>query len=369
MIKTRRILCMIDMLVSGGAQRQLVELAKGFKERGYDVQFLIYYKAFSDYYVPVLEQAGIPIEDVNESNYLLRIIKMRRKMKQYNPDVVIAFLEVPAFIAEMASLLPHEWRLIVGERSASPKKLINRRLRFFLHCHRFADYVVANSHANIDIVKKVAPEVKNEKLKVIYNSLDPQKFSYADDFTFCQNERRKIVIASSHQYLKNLDGLIEGVNLLSEEDKSKLKIDWYGHNKFSNYDHSYEEGMAKIKQYELEDVFEFHKDTLDIYQYMNEADAIGLFSKYEGFPNVICEGMFLGKPIIASTVSDIPLLLKEDENAFLCDPNSRESIARALDKFINSDADKLRIIGHNNKEKAKSLFDKNKILNEYEQLF
>jgi len=36
------ILCVIDTLGSGGAQRQLVNIAIGFKERGHTVSFLVY---------------------------------------------------------------------------------------------------------------------------------------------------------------------------------------------------------------------------------------------------------------------------------------------------------------------------------------
>lgn len=369
MTKKRKILCMIDMLVSGGAQRQLVELAMGYKERGYEVAFLIYYRAFDSYYDSVLQQASIPIYDVNESNYLLRILRIRHKMKAYNPDVVIAFLEVPSFIAEMASILPHHWKLIVGERSASPKKLTNRRWRFFLHCHRFADAIVANSNANLDIVRKVAPELDSKKQFVIYNSLNPDKFRLDKHFEFGKNKRRNILVASSHQYIKNLDGLVEAMHLLSPQIREHLHIDWYGHNKFSAYDHSLDDGKQKIEKYGLKDLFSFHEATLNIYDYMREADAIGLFSKYEGFPNAICEGMYLGKPIIATAVSDIPLLLKESENAFLADPQSPQSIAMAIEKFLFTSPEKLQKIGSNNRDKATILFNKENILNQYEQLF
>lgn len=361
---------MIDMLGAGGAQRQLVELAIGYKERGYEVAFLIYYKAFDDYYDGVLETAGIPIMDIKEPNYLLRVIKMRRMICRYAPDTIIAFLEVPAFIAEMASILPHKWRLIVGERSAAPKKLTNKRLRFFLHCHRFADAVVANSNANLEIVRKVAPELDTTKQHVIYNSLDPAKFELDQKQTANKkSSKRQILIASSHQYLKNLDGLIEAIHILPKEVQSQLHINWFGHNKFNTYDHSLEEGLRKIEQYGLNEIFTFHDATLDIYEHMRKAEAIGLFSKYEGFPNAICEGMYLAKPIIATRVSDIPLLLKEDENAFLSDPNSPESIATALTKFLTATPEQLSKMGESNRAKAQILFNKDAILNQYEQLF
>ena len=46
----KKILFFINYLGSGGAQRQIVELAVGFKKRGYDVKFLIYQKEYGDFY-------------------------------------------------------------------------------------------------------------------------------------------------------------------------------------------------------------------------------------------------------------------------------------------------------------------------------
>lgn len=365
----KKILCMIDTLGAGGAQRQLVELALGYQSRGYDVAFLVYYLAFSDYYIPVLKEAGIPVYDVNEPNYLLRIFKMRRQMLRFSPDVVLAFLEVPAFIAEMASLFPHKWRLIVGERSAAPKKLTDRRLRFFLHCHRFADAVVANSEANLRILRQVAPEVSNSKQHVIYNGFDISRFSLDSSFRFCSQPRRNLLIASSHRWLKNLDGLIEAVRLLPEDLRNRLEVNWYGHNKFNGTDTSFDDGQKKIFDYGLSEIFSFHPDTLDIYQHMRKADAVGLFSRFEGFPNAICEGMLLGKPILATRVSDIPILLREDENAFLCDAGSPETIAAALTAFLTAPTETLQAMGWRNAEDARHLFDKETILNQYAELF
>ena len=52
-----KILCVIDSLGSGGAQRQMVNLARGFKSKGYDVEMLIYYPQLN-FFRPEVEKAG-----------------------------------------------------------------------------------------------------------------------------------------------------------------------------------------------------------------------------------------------------------------------------------------------------------------------
>lgn len=362
-----KILCIINNLGSGGAQRQLVNLAVGFRQKGYDVDFLIYAPSVSHYYYDTIRRNGMNIMEVDEDNYALRVLKMRRVIHRYQPDVILAFLEVAAFIAEMSSILPHKWKLIVGERSADPRKRTSRRLRFFLHCHRFADYIVANSQANIDIIKQVAPELPDAKYRVIYNGLDPDKFVVDNDFTFCRNTKRNILIASSHRYVKNLRNLIEAVHLLSPDDRNAIHIHWYGNQHLD--DNSFEENMQRIANLHLEDIFSFYPPTLDIYDYMRQADAVALFSHFEGFPNALCEGMMLAKPVIATRVSDIPLIIKDPDNGFLCSADYPESIATALEKFIRATPMQLKSMGLSNRNKALTLFDKQSILQQYEQLF
>ena len=362
----KKILFFINNLGSGGAQRQIVELAVGLQELGYGVHFFIYQKEYSDYYINYLLSHNIGIDDINEPNYIKRILKVRKYIRTYQPDVLISFLEVSSFMAELASFPYKQWKLIVGERSADPAKRKSLKLKLFANCHMLADYVVANSHSNIDILKEIAPVVDKSKYKVIYNSLDETKFPINVDFDFKRDGNLNIVVASSHRHLKNLNGLIEGVHLLSEEDKCRLKIHWYGSNKF---DDSLQKGKEKIQQYQLENVFSFYEPTLDIYEKMKEADAVGLFSHFEGLPNAICEGLFLGKPVIVTRISDMPKIVKDKVNGFLCNTDNYTSIAEALSKLINSSKQELKEMGQNNRKLAKELFSKSEIISEYESLF
>lgn len=362
----KKILFFINYLGSGGAQRQIVELAVGFKKRGYDVKFLIYQKEYGDFYYHYLTKRGILIDGVYESNYLKRIWKVRKYLRTHNFDILISFLEVASFISEMAVLPSKKWKLIVGERSADPAKFTSLKLRFFLQCHMLADYVVANSYANINIVRKIAPMISTAKCKVIYNMLDGEKISPKKDFNFLSHDYVNLVVASSHRYLKNLNGLIEGVKLMPIEKRCKLHINWFGSNKF---DDSLEKGMQKIEEYDLKEIFSFHNDTLDIYEYMKEADAIGLFSFFEGLPNAICEGLLLAKPVVVTRVSDIPLIIEEDKNGFLCDASTPLTISNALIKLVDSSREKLKEMGERNRLLGLELFNNEKILCEYESLF
>ena len=89
-----KILCFIDSLGAGGAQRQLVELAKGFKEKGHEVEFLIYHHII--FFGSQLKEQNIPITIITESNYFKRLLKIRNAIRSYNPDVVIS--HIPGYL-------------------------------------------------------------------------------------------------------------------------------------------------------------------------------------------------------------------------------------------------------------------------------
>lgn len=351
-----KILCVIDSLGSGGAQRQLVSLAKGFKEKGHEVSFLVYHP--QDFYKKELEEAGIDITFIIEPNYAKRLLKMRKFIRTGKYDSVLSFLEAANFIATVSGFPYRNWKLVVGERSANPNIMKSFKLRFYRWFHVFADYVVANSHANLDIVRKINPLLSKKKCKVIYNAVEIPKHSNRVHL----NNKFRIVIGASHRALKNLDGLIEAVNLLPVENKKKLIFDWYGE---KNVDDSYSLGLKKIEKYNLLKNFNFHDPTTNLMKEIEHSNAIGLFSFYEGFPNFICEGMALNKPIICSPVSDLPKLLKDNINTFFCNPSQPQSITDSIIKLMDMKEDTIIKMCKENQTIVKKYFAKNLIVNEY----
>ena len=352
----------IDELGSGGAQRQMVNLALEFSTRGNQITFLTYRK--SDFYEKVLIEKGIKVINIpEEGGYLKRLFTCRKIIRKGNYDAVLAFLEGPCFIAEVASFPFRKWKLIVGERSANPAMLTSIKQKLYRILHFKADYVVANSHCNINMLFKINPFLKKEKCKVIYNLYDIANFKVNSEFKYKVEDKISIVIPSNLRYWKNLDGLIEGVHLLSQEDKARLEINWYGH-EFDS-DDSKKKGLEKIMAYDLKDIFTFYPPTKEIFSVMSSSDAVGLFSHFEGLSNTICEAMALGKPIITTKVSDNEIFIKDRETGFLCESHDFQSIATALSDLIHTDAEQLKLMVTKNRQIFEELFDQENIIKNY----
>jgi glycosyltransferase involved in cell wall biosynthesis len=357
------ILLVIDSLEAGGAQRQLTEIAVGFLEKGHTVSFLVYRNHV--FYNQFLETKGIRIAYILESNYVIRFLRMRKFIRNGKFDAVLSFLEGSNVICELAGLPRRKWSLVVGERSAKPAILKSPKLIFYRWLHLLADVVVSNSEANIRLIRRVNPLLPAGKLRVIYNIVNLEYWKPAGNTITSGTGKFEIVVAASQRSLKNLNGLIEAVAIFSKEEQQLLKISWYG-DRISEpyYDDSFQLAQKKIEALHLEHLFAFYPATHEILNKVLAADAVGLFSFHEGFPNAICEGMACGKPVICSGVSDMPKVLSDCPQC-LCDPHDILSIHNAIRYLLYLDKESLLKLGIQNRSFAERYFNKVNIVDNY----
>ena len=359
-----KILCVIDSLGPGGAQRQLVTLAKLWKQKGHEIRFLTYYR--SDFFLPELLEQGIEVHTLQARSYLERIYKMRKYIRREKQDVVLSFLDTPNFLCCFSAVGGKKWRLIISERSNKESHFKGVKFKIQKYFARYADAIVCNSNSARQVWKKFYPSYIS-KLKTIYNTvlLPPVQARYSP----WKDGKLHVLVAASYRQLKNMDGLIEGINLLSEEEKEKLEINWYGSKYAGDKNGSaYQRAEEKKHRYHLDSVIHFHEETGDIYTRMSQADCIGLFSKWEGLPNTICEAMQLGKPVVMTKVSDYETLIDSD-NGFLCDGNDPSDIRDAFRNLLHTNGQQLKKMGEASRNKAERLFDIPVILEKWDQLF
>ncbi len=363
-----RIYCFIDSLTSGGAQRQLVALGIGLKKRGHEVRFLMYHDA--DHFLDLLNEYEIPYHVINVSSYIKRAFEVRKILRRGWQDVVLAFLEAPSFYAEIAAIQEKKWGLIVGERSANPNmnKITRLLLRQF---HRFADVVVSNSHTNRIMLETLYPFLER-KMYTIYNVVDLKRFSTmkldsaARAYGTESQEFRVVVFASYHKK-KNMMNLAKALRIIKEKSDNKvIVVHWYGAMPVGP--RAYNEVCEYLKVNKLEKYFHMHSAIKDVEREMILADVVGLFSFYEGLPNVVCEGMACGKPILLSRVCDAGNLVQDGRNGFLCDPESPDDIAEKIICIASLNKEVRERMGQESRKMAEELFLEEKIIGQYENI-
>jgi teichuronic acid biosynthesis glycosyltransferase TuaC len=77
----------------------------------------------------------------------------------------------------------------------------------------------------------------------------------------------------------------------------------------------------------------------------NAADAFVLPTSREGWPNVVCESLACGLPIITTTVSGIPEIVTEPWLGILLGDRKAETFAAAMGKALDTPWDRKRIAG------------------------
>src|SRR5690606_1351472 len=107
--------------------------------------------------------------------------------------------------------------------------------------------------------------------------------------------------------------------------------------------------------YNLQDIIFLHPVTSNIDEKIIKADVVGLFSFYEGMPNIICEGMAYGKPVLCSNISDMSVILEHNLNQVF-DPNKLETVVKGLRYYLKLNKADLLVLGNENLLRSKMLF-------------
>lgn len=355
-----KVVFLIDSLGSGGAQRQMTNVACLMKKQGVDVSFVVYSDA--DFFLPTLQQAEIPVHKVNAGSYVDRILQVRKTLRNSGADTVISFMTVPNIIACLAAVGKKKWKLIISERSCDARVFGGVKGMAYRMLSVFADFIVCNSEKAVQMWKENCPHLK-KKMTCIYNAVNPNAV-----FTPAQTDRTgkyKMTVAASFQTVKNSLSVAQAVALLTDEQRAQLQIDWFGRLVAANGDDSvYKQTAAFVQGNGLQDTLLLHPETNEIFKYMANADCVGLFSHFEGLPNVICEAMTIGRAVMMTPVSDYNTLIS-DENGFLCADMTAQSIADALSQFLRTDRRMLTCMGEKSAEKAQSLFAAETVANKW----
>lgn len=353
-----RVLLFIDILGSGGAQRQIVNLAEVLCAQGHDLLLLDYWD--SDFYDEYLLSHQIPFEHCLTKGKWNILQMFKRKVESFRPDVVIAYLDSPTIIACLGKLCAqHKFRLIVSERNTTQCNNWKTRLR--MNLFRLADVVVPNSYSQKAFIDKHYPFLR-DKVVTITNMVDTNRFT--SPWNKPQNSMFRFVVVGRVVEQKNPLRFIEAVRL-AKDAGYEFRVDWYG----DPYPQSYfVQCQEMIKQMDLHACFQFHPATQDIVAAYHLADAFVLPSIYEGFPNVLCEAMACGLPVIASNVCDNPFIMQDKVNGYLLDPYDVSNMAAAIQQMLNLSDEERKKMGQKSLEIIKEHFSKDQFEESYNKI-
>lgn len=342
-IMQKKVVLLIDGLGSGGAQTQLITLAYELSARKVKVVIVCYHdESFSDQRIHELGLKRIVIPRGHGIfSKALFPWRLRRFFSEFRPSAVIAYLEGPSFYAEMASLFFRDYQLIVSERFMTDERPSFRH-RFLYLCHLIADHLVVNSQHQTFSALRSFPWIRG-RVTTIFNGYPKVSYDMIGGRRGGVSSEVRFLVVSSLAAKKNPLNLIRALGLLHQKYPNVSCV-WVG--RYRGVDISrevdsemYDQCMGEVFRLGLSEVIEFVGEQSDMARFYTSAEWLIHPSYKEGFPNVICEALGYGLPVLASRVGDHSFLVSEHERGFLFAPESPEAIYLAMEAAMHCDTE------------------------------
>ncbi|HTU65152.1 MAG TPA: glycosyltransferase family 4 protein [Steroidobacteraceae bacterium] len=331
----RRVFILSASLESGGAERQLAVMANHWAAAGSDVELATWTGAgVADFFaldarvrrthfdVPLFPPPFAALR-----NLLARVARLRERLRQARPDVLVSFITETNVIALLAARgLPI--RVVVSER-AHPQldDTISRPLRMLRRIlYRRAAAVVTQTEAAAGWVREHC--VAN--VAVVPNTL---RESAANE-----SPREPLLLAVGRlRKQKGFDLLLRAFARLDPPAPWRLVIVGEGP------EHAALQALRNSLR--LGDRVEFRGVERDIARWMARAGIVVAPSRFEGFPNVVLEAMAEGAPVISADCLAGPSeMITDGVDGLLVPVEDVGALATAIGRLIR-DADERARLG------------------------
>ncbi|WP_286263312.1 glycosyltransferase [Thalassotalea atypica] len=332
-----KLLLVIDCLGSGGAQRQLVSLARQFCLQGHQVELFVYFPQFL-HFKKELEEFNITIHSVEKrSRFSIKpVLAIARLLKEKEYDGALSFMQSPAIYLQIAYLFHRTiggkyCKIVFSERTTYPHdKPLSWAFRLSQQVHRIAHNIVANSHHQKQKMAETFPWMK-KKLLTIYNGLDDTQFAEVNPID--GKENYLLCVSRVVQY-KNYYNLVLALIEYNKKWGRPPKIKWLG-KIFQDKENlqTLKKVNALLTAEGLAEQLEFIGESSDVSHYYQQAAALIHPSFIEGFSNVVMEASRYGLPLLLGNIGDHRWLLEKYPAGLIFDVNNPTSIAQSIREF------------------------------------
>lgn len=321
--KTLKISLVIGSLGGGGAEKQILLLAKSLVAAGHEVQLITIAKMYRNgTYTHYCDMDNLEVSEHRPKIGLLKKFSeilsfswhLFRYFKSNKPDIVHAWLIHSYIVA-----LPIAYLAGVPVRISARRGLwsgINGSI--WLQLSKFSNLFATHFTANALQVQQDASLLEcipASKISVILNIVEPED-RRADVRIQPTNI---IVVANLISYKGHLD-LIEAINI----SDNGLKFIFVGQGPMLR------DLVSRVNSLGIESRVEFVGFMKDPIELMLKSQFGVLPSHSEGFPNVLLEAQSIGLPMIATRVGGIPEIIQDRVNGLLVSPHSPAELAAAI---------------------------------------
>jgi len=313
-----------------------IRLAKLFREKGYDVDFVIGYVP-DNLKLPYLER--INIINLNKPRVVLMLGSIIKYIYKNKPDVIISAEDHLNSIVLLSAMITRSKAKISVSSRVTPfdtysNKIFTKRwfLKYFMQFvqHR-ADALVCVSK---DMIKQYKKIFKNSKHICIYNVVkdgdSEKKMKEKVNEPWLINKSSPVIISAGR--LAPEKGYLDLILAVKEISKTKdVKLLMLGEGPMR------EEIEQLIKKENLSSnikLIGFQENPL---KYYAKADVFVLSSYVEGLPNVLVEAMMCGcTPVSTDCPTGPREVLQEGKYGYLVPMNNPKAMAEGIKKALDN---------------------------------
>jgi len=357
-----KITLVISSLSFGGAERVLSNMANYWSEKGWRIVLLTlddgkikpFYKLHTSIEHRPLGLSGTSANHIKGVfNNIKRIWALRQAIKKSAPEVVISFMDRTNVLTLLATLALN-YLVIVSERSNPSCHSIGRGWNFLRYLsYRFSSSVVVQTQDALNFF----PEYIQRRTYVIPNPVNIPAF---ENGFIEKNNKKKIIAMGRLSNEKGYDLLIKAFSKVFSFHTNWTLTIWG--------DGPLRSDLEKLRdRLKLQGLVDFPGITQQPFEKMRQADIFVLSSRYEGFPNVLCEAMACGLPVISFDCPSGPRdIIRNDIDGILVPPENVDALANALNKLMIDEKERKRL-GKNALE-VSSRFSLEKVMAMWESL-
>jgi glycosyltransferase involved in cell wall biosynthesis len=165
-----------------------------------------------------------------------------------------------------------------------------------------------------------------EKIKVIYNGVNPDRFSPKSHFDIrnelgIKQDDFLIGFVGQLNERKGVDTLIRAFTLFSKQNKKSALL-------LTGEGNMEKQCRQMVQNCPGNVIFSGYRE--DIERVMNTIDVLVLPSLWEGFGIVLIEAMSAGRPVITTTASNMPEIVSQGVEGLLVPPADENGLANAF---------------------------------------
>jgi glycosyltransferase involved in cell wall biosynthesis len=329
-----RVLFVIPTLTRGGAEKQLVLLAKGLPRDQFDVHVCLLTRTGP--LQAELDAAGVPITHIHKRWKFdpPAYWRLKREIQRVKPDVVHTWLFAANCYGRQAALAVGVKHVVAGERCVDPWKTI-LQLSLDRYLARRTQRIVTNSTGVVDFY--AGKGLPKEKFVVIPNGIEPR----TDGSPVTRAEllaelglpadARLIGAVGRLWPQKRIKDLIWSVDLLKciRDDVHLLVI---GDGPQRSRLERFSEQCGNRSE------VHFLGERGDVPRILPHLDCLWLASSYEGQSNAIMEAMLAAVPVVASDIPGNRDLVVPGETGFIVNVGDRGGFAQKAQMLLEDAA-------------------------------